>query len=137
MRTPIAPTIMWPSIRVILWAHSLASCAAFGVLWTRTLVDKNCPPLDARFWMIFGVTEGLAPLWLPLSVLIYQPSVNGEVVSILATYLPVFVIVAIWRRRCERRRLAHVRQMANQCPRCGYDLRATPGRCPECGFAMV
>jgi len=47
-------------------------------------------------------------------------------ITVLAGVLPT-VVGGRW--------LLHRRQQnPNQCPECGYDLRATPDRCPECGL---
>ena len=65
--------------------------------------------------------------WLPAAdetnVRLFVAAPHGAVVAV-TTVLPI-----AWLAR--RARLQGHRQ--GLCPRCGYDLRATPGRCPECG----
>ena len=126
---------VWPNVRIALWAHSLASWTAFGVLWLDTLRQPNRAPIDGQFWLVFGLTEGLAPLWLPLSLIVYQPvpGYNPALTMMVAAYVPVALLTAVWRWRCELRRLRSSRREAGHCVRCGYDLRETPTRCPECG----
>ena len=125
----------WRNARIALWAHALASWAAFGVLWVDTLRQPNAPPIDGQFWLVFGLTEGLAPLWLPLSLLIYRPAplYNAALTMMVAAYVPVALVTGVWRWRCERRRLRASRRAAGRCVRCGYDLRESPAACPECG----
>lgn len=48
--------------------------------------------------------------------------------AVASSALPVTCLARWVRSRQRMRRIAR-----GLCPKCGYDLRATPGRCPECG----
>ena len=61
------------------------------------------------------------------------PEIRIVVIFFLPTALiwGIYPAIAGLRIRTRRRQQRLLRN--NQCPVCGYDLRATPWRCPECG----
>ena len=71
----------------------------------------------AVFYWLHGAESAsifLIPCWIP------------------ATILSVILLCALARGLSRRRRYK-----PGFCRKCGYDLRATPGRCPECGATKV
>lgn len=57
---------------------------------------------------------------------------------ILTGLLPAWQIsaMAMRARREAQQRQKEAAILSGICPRCGYDLRASPERCPECGSAV-
>lgn len=64
-----------------------------------------------------------------------NPGGTARVVTVPLWAFPVavlpFVTWSAWHIHRARRTAGRLRR--GECLRCGYDLRATPGRCPECG----
>jgi len=91
--------------------------------------------------------EGFQFVWRPANPLIDSISVSRSLVpnyfgnivdrsgsvrhwAVLAMTL---ILPALWLGRLLYRRS---RLGEGLCPKCGYDLRATPDRCPECGYEL-
>jgi hypothetical protein len=70
--------------------------------------------------------------WYPLAQLMWgYPTARSRAIfiphwalAIFTAILPAFAFVRFLQNR---------NRHDNLCPKCGYDLRTTPGRCPECG----
>jgi len=80
---------------------------------------------------------GFSYVDLPMSASFAATGTTGGyrawVVPLWSVALAFAVPPAWW---LARRRTARRRGQRGLCRRCGYDLRASPGRCPECGAAV-
>jgi hypothetical protein len=88
-------------------------------LWPFVQVDAEHEVLGV------GTLKGHVAQGLPVRIVVVPIWYAAILFSLLPLGRGAVVSVRWWRRQ---RRLK-----AGRCPRCGYDLRATPDRCPECG----
>ena len=102
----------------------------------RATCPRPAPPLLSPRWL--GLSGVLSFVYFLLFTAMSIGALVGRRRSVWVA-LGCCVIAILWarslltRRRAALALLARHRLLCGQCPRCGYDVRATPEKCPECG----
>ncbi len=110
-----------PPVPEVRFSHRAPAHPSFG--WH--VVQMAARPL--RWWDrlgFHGLSGATGVAWAGRLSMVGVPFTALQGVTLVA---PVARAVHLVRSRRRRR--------AGHCRRCGYDLRASPGRCPECGSA--
>jgi hypothetical protein len=131
---------------------SLLLCVATCVLWVRSYFRYDELTFRRAFafsdhgslvLFVWRAGDGytLSPVWMgnrTAHVLTWPRTAAPPParLSIPHTLLATYLLVPDALRLLLRWRRGQLERRAGLCPKCGYDLRATPDRCPECGTVL-
>ena len=109
------------------WEYSyLKADQVYGPVWVWSAVDPaGAAPRGGSKWRRIGLFYEHSQDLQSNSRTVGTPH---WFLASLALLLPLWHVHGLFR--------APIANKRGRCPRCGYDLRATPDRCPECGMPV-